>query len=173
MARHKSVFMPASDRKPQASSRRLLNQRNVLIGFAGLCLLALAVFVIRTASRPATAHTDRPDTTNAELVAQGQHIYATRCASCHGGDLKGQAGWPQRGPNGVMPASPLDASGVAWQRDDQWLFTTIKHGGQATASPGDSSAMPAFGALTDADIWAVISYIKSTWPQSIQDEPPR
>jgi mono/diheme cytochrome c family protein len=71
-----------------------------------------------------------------------------------------------------MPASPLDQSGNAWQRDDQWLFTTIKLGGQATAAPGYSSAMPGFSTLTDADIWAVISYIKSTWPQHIRDAQP-
>jgi mono/diheme cytochrome c family protein len=159
---------PATDRKQQASSRRLLNQRNVVIGFTSVCLLALLVFTIRSATRPTTAHIDGPDTTNAELVARGQHIYATRCASCHGSDLKGEQGWPQRRPNGVMPASPLDETGNAWQRDDQWLFTTIQLGGQATASPGYTSAMPAFSALSDADIWAVISYIKTTWPNRTQ-----
>ena len=160
MAQQKPTSKPAPERKPRASSRRLLNQRNVMIGFAIVCLLALVVLVIRTASRPTMVPTDRADAANAELVARGKHIYATRCAGCHGSDLKGEQGWPQRRPNGVMPASPLDESGVAWQRDDQWLFTTIKLGGQATASPGYSSGMPAFSALTDADIWAVISYIK-------------
>lgn len=163
MAQQKSVSTPAPDRTQQASFRRLLNQRNVMLGFTSVCLLALIVFVIRTGSRPTTVYTDRPDTTNAELVARGKHVYATRCASCHGSDLKGEQGWPQRRPNGVMPASPLDEGSNAWQRDDQWLFTTIKHGGQATASSGYSSAMPGFGGLTDTDIWAVISYIKSTW----------
>jgi mono/diheme cytochrome c family protein len=172
MAQQKSALTPAPDRKPQASSRRLLNQRNVMIGFATVCLLALVVLVIRTAARPTMVHTDRPDAANAELVAQGKHIYATRCAGCHGSDLKGEQGWPQRRPNGVMPASPLDESGVLWQQDDEWLFTTIKLGGQATASSGYSSAMPAFGGLTDAAIWAVISYIKSTWPKHIQDGQP-
>ena len=169
MAQQKSASPPSPDRKPQAWSRRLLNQHNVMIGFAIVCLLALVVFIIRTASRPTTVPADRPDAANAELVARGKHIYATRCASCHGSDLKGEQGWPQRRPNGVMPASPLDEGGNAWQRDDRWLFTTIKLGGQATASSGYSSAMPASGALTDAEIWAVISYIKSTWPKHIQD----
>jgi mono/diheme cytochrome c family protein len=163
MAQQSSASTPALDRKQQASSRRLLNQRNVVIGFTGVCLLAIVVFAIRTGSRPTTLYTDRPDTTNAQLVARGQHIYATRCASCHGSDLQGEQGWPQRRPNGVMPASPLDASGNAWQRDDQWLFRTIKQGGQATASSGYTSYMPGFAGLTDTDIWAVISYIKSTW----------
>jgi mono/diheme cytochrome c family protein len=116
---------------------------------------------------------DRADVTNTEFVAQGKQIYATHCAGCHGSDLKGEQGWPQRRPNGVMPASPLDESGPAWQRNDQWLFSIIKHGGQATASPGYTSYMPAFdGGLTDADIWAIISYIKSSWPKHIQDSQP-
>jgi mono/diheme cytochrome c family protein len=145
-----------------------------MIGFAIVCSLALIVFVIRTGSRPTTVYTDRSDATNETLVAQGNHLYATRCASCHGNDLKGEQGWPQRRPNGVMPASPLDATGHVWQRDDQWLFTTIKLGGQATASSGYTSSMPAFGGgLTDTEIWAVISYIKSTWPKHIQEVQPR
>jgi len=149
----------------------MLNQRNVVIRFAIVCALALGVFVARSGSGSAV-NIDYADITDANLVGRGQRAYATRCAGCHAGDLKGEPGWPQRRPNGVMPASPLDESGQAWQRDDQWLFTTIKHGGQATASPGASSSMPAFGGMTDADIWAVISYIKSTWPQRTQDAQP-
>jgi mono/diheme cytochrome c family protein len=164
MAQQKPTSTTSRDRKQHMQPRRLLNQRNVSIGFTIVCLLALVVFVVRSSSRSTTASVDRANVANAALVAQGKHIYATRCASCHGSDLKGEQGWPQRRPNGVMPASPLDASGLARQRDDQWLFTTIKQGGQAIASPGDISYMPAFGSLTDADIWAVISYIKSTWP---------
>jgi mono/diheme cytochrome c family protein len=151
----------------------MLKQRSLMIGFVLICLLALGVFVVRSSSRSATMSLDRADAKNAGAVAHGRQIYATRCAGCHGSDLKGEQGWPQPRSNGAMPASPLDASGRAWQRDDQWLFTTTKYGGQATAAPGDTSAMPAFAALTDADIWAVLSYIKSTWPKDIQDTQPQ
>jgi mono/diheme cytochrome c family protein len=152
----------------------MLKQRSLMIGFVLICLLALGVFVVRRSSRSAPVSLERADATNAGAVAHGRQIYATRCASCHGSDLKGEPGWPQRRPNGAMPATPLDQRGPAGQRDDQWLFTTIKQGGQAGAAAGGTSSMPAFGSgLTDADIWAVISYIKSTWtdpPQ--QDQPP-
>jgi mono/diheme cytochrome c family protein len=173
MAQQKPTSTITPDRKRQASPRRLLSQRNVVIGFVVVCVLALVVFVIRSSSRSSTAAVNRADVTNAKLVAQGQQIYVTRCAGCHGSDLKGEQGWPQRRPNGAMPASPLDQSGQAWQRNDQWLFATIKYGGQATASPGYASSMPAFDGLTDADIWAVISYIKSTWPSRTRDAQPR
>jgi mono/diheme cytochrome c family protein len=145
-----------------------------MVGFVIICMLALIVFAVRAGSRPTTVYTDRADAANLELVARGERIYATRCANCHGSGLEGEQGWPQRRPNGVMPASPLDERGRAWQQDDQWLFTTIKHGGQATAAPGYTSYMPGFGGgLTDADIWAVISYMKSAWPKHIQDAQPR
>ena len=174
MTRNKSTSSITGARKRPVSARRLLNQRNVIIGFGIVCLLALGVFAIRSRSRSTGVDAQRADATNPALVARGEQVYATRCASCHAGDLKGEQGWPERRPNGVMPASPLDQSGTAWQRDDQWLFTTIKQGGQATAPSGYTSYMPAFGGgLTDADIWAVISYIKSTWPRHIQDAQPR
>jgi len=164
MAQQKPKPTPAPNRKPPASPRRMLSQRTLVIGFAAICLLALLIFFVRNGSRSATAPTDRADSTNAELVAQGRQIYVTRCAGCHGADLKGEQGWPQPRSNGTMPASPLDQSGPARQHDDIWIFTTIKQGGQATAAPGYTSSMPAFGGLTDAQIWAVLSYIKSTWP---------
>jgi mono/diheme cytochrome c family protein len=173
MTQQESTTTAARDRKRQTSSRRWLKQRNLIIGFVIMCMLALVVFAIRAGTRSATVYTDRADVANAQLVAQGEQVYATRCASCHGGDLKGEQGWPQRRPNGAMPAAPLDESGQAWQHDDQWLFTTIKQGGQATAAPGYTSYMPAFDGLTDANIWAVISYIKHSWPQHLQDAQPQ
>jgi mono/diheme cytochrome c family protein len=174
MAHKKSPSSAARDREPSVAVGRLLNQRNVLIGFGIVCLLALGVFAIRASSRSTAVDSGRADPANPALVARGKQVYVTRCASCHASDLKGEQGWPERRPNGVMPASPLDQGGTAWQRGDQWLFTTIKQGGQATAPPGSSSSMPAFGGgLTDGDIWAVLSYIKSTWPQQIQDAQPR
>jgi mono/diheme cytochrome c family protein len=174
MAQQKPTPTTAPARKRQVTSRRLPGRRSVIIGFVLVCILALAVFVVRTSSRSTTIDLDRANSANTEVVARGKQLYATRCASCHSSDLKGEQGWPQRRPNGVMPASPLDESGSVWQHDDQWIFTTIKLGGQVTAPPGTTSYMPGFGGgLTDADIWAVISYIKSTWPQHIQAAQPR
>jgi mono/diheme cytochrome c family protein len=173
MAQQKTESQLTRGGRRQASARRLLNQRNVIVAFVVLCSIGLMVFAVRTASRPAQARVDRSDATNRALVAQGKQLYATRCAPCHGADLQGEQDWPQRRPNGVMPAAPLDAHGTAWQRDDQWLFTTIKQGGQATALPGYTSFMPASGGLTDTEIWAVISYVKSTWPKQLQDAQPQ
>jgi mono/diheme cytochrome c family protein len=114
------------------------------------------------------------DPTDPARVAVGQQIYATRCASCHAADLAGQPNWQEPLPNGVLAASPLDASGNAWRRSDQALFAIIRDGGQAVAPPGIISAMPGFGGgLSDEQIWAVLTYIKSTWPQPTQTAQPR
>jgi len=163
---------------PQRSNPRstphFVLRRTAVIGFAIVCMLALLVFVIRSSGRSPAAAVNQADVTNVQLVAQGRQLYQTRCASCHGSDLAGEAGWPQRHANGVMPAPPLDERGTTWQRDDQWIFTTIKHGGQVTAPAGTISYMPALGTgLTDQEIWAVVSYIKSTWPESVRDLQPK
>lgn len=140
-----------------------------MLVFLSLCALALVIVFVRSRSERTTLAVDRADPANAALVASGRQLYTTRCASCHGGDLRGQPGWPQPQANGVMPAAPLDRSGRTWQRSDGWIFTTIRHGGQATAPPGTISYMPATGNLTDAEIWSIISYIKSSWPESLRE----
>lgn len=100
-----------------------------------------------------------------ETLAAGSEIYALRCAACHGSRLEGQPDWKRRLANGRMPAPPHDASGHTWHHSDQDLFTITK-GGLAAVLPDYESDMPAFGAqLSDADITAVLAFIKSTWPE--------
>ena len=109
----------------------------------------------------------RPDDQN--YVARGQALYRTACASCHGARLEGQANWRERGPDGLLPAPPHDASGHTWHHPDEVLFNLTKFGVQPYAGPGYRSAMPAFGdKLSDEDILAILSYIKSTWPAEVR-----
>lgn len=106
------------------------------------------------------------DPSNAEQVARGKAVYAAQCASCHGANLEGQPNWRQRLPTGRFPAPPHDATGHTWHHSDPLLFDLVKHGVQSHAPPGYQSDMPAFAKiLADADIWAVLAFIKSTWPE--------
>lgn len=110
---------------------------------------------------------DDPD--DAEQVALGQQVYASFCAGCHGANLEGQPNWRKRLPLGNFPAPPHDATGHTWHHADQWLFETIKYGGKYHAPSRYRSAMPAYDdMLSDAEIWAVLAFIKSHWPADIR-----
>jgi len=101
-------------------------------------------------------------------IALGQKVYAESCAACHGANLEGQPNWKRRLSNGRMPAPPHDETGHTWQHSDQSLFIMTKGGIGAVVS-GYESDMPAFESmLSDAEIAAVLAYIKSTWPKEMQ-----
>ncbi len=112
----------------------------------------------------------RADADDAKLVARGQQVYVEACASCHGANLKGQADWRVRLANGRLPAPPHDATGHTWHHPDDQLFGMTKIGIAAFAGlDGYETDMPAYeGVLSDTEIWAVLAYIKSTWPPRIR-----
>ena len=59
--------------------------------------------------------------------------------------------------------------GHTWHHPDEVLFGITKQGVAAFAPSGYESNMPAFGGvLTDEEIWAVLAYLKSSWPPEIQ-----
>lgn len=99
----------------------------------------------------------------------GKVLYMEFCASCHGANLEGQPDWRQRLPNGRLPAPPHDATGHTWHHSDEQLFRIIKDG-LAAIAPGYETDMPAYaGVLDDAQIEAILDYIKSTWPERERD----
>ena len=87
--------------------------------------------------------------------ADGQQIFTANCVACHQTTGKGLPG--------VFP--PLDAS--EWVTGEpRVLVNILLHGvtGELTvAGQTYNGAMPAFGRLTDAELAAVLSHIRSTW----------
>jgi cytochrome c5 len=83
----------------------------------------------------------------------GKAIYDSTCIACHGAD--GQ---------GVLPGVPdLTASKQQFAAGEASLLLRIRDGYQ---SPGSPMAMPPKGgnpSLTDADLKAVLDYIKETF----------
>lgn len=109
-----------------------------------------------------------PDDT--EVVATGQDIYADQCADCHGASLEGQPNWRIRGEDGLLPAPPHDATGHTWHHDDETLFTLTKYGLAGLMENAPATGMPAYeGVLSDDEIIAVLSFIKSTWPDDLRE----
>ena len=103
-------------------------------------------------------------------IAAGAALYAQHCAACHGADLEGAPDWKTPGPDGVYPAPPHDATGHTWHHSNADLFDYTKLGGQAVVErmglTSFTSGMPGFGTtLTDDQIWDVLAFIASTWPE--------
>ena len=133
------------------------------------CLLAAmvpAATLIFLAFPAAAFFHDAPD------IEAGRAIYAARCASCHGANLEGQPNWQSAKDDGTYPAPPHDATGHTWHHGDAMLRDYIRRGGQAVLNDMDvdfTSGMPGFAdVLTDAEIEAVLDYLRSTWPDRIR-----
>ncbi|WP_158292392.1 c-type cytochrome [Paracraurococcus ruber] len=89
-------------------------------------------------------------------LSRGARIYTEECAGCHGASLQGRIAGP---PGQRIP--PLGVTGHAWQHSDAELFRLVARG----SNPGAGSAMPAFDdRLAQAEIEAVLIYVKSHWP---------
>jgi mono/diheme cytochrome c family protein len=97
--------------------------------------------VVAAATRPATP---------------GATTYATRCASCHGLDGKGQAIW--------MP--PLAGATSALAKESASAINITLNGSQRIVAAGvpDAYRMPAFREqLSDQQIAEVLTFVRSTW----------
>jgi cytochrome c oxidase cbb3-type subunit 3 len=78
-------------------------------------------------------------------AADGTHLYTQHCAACHGAEGKGGVGVPLALPDFLA------------QTDDDYLRKTIRHG-----RPG--RVMPAFAQLSDAEVNAVVGYLRALAP---------
>lgn len=109
-----------------------------------------------------------PQTAAADDITAGRDLYLDFCAACHGVNLEGAPDWQTPGPDGQLPPPPHDESGHTWHHGDAFLFDYVKRGGQAVLDDlrvRYTSGMPPFdGVLSDAEIEAILVYIKSTWP---------
>ena len=128
-------------------------------------LLALAVLL------PTTATADH-ELDNRDL-GNGRALYGEHCASCHGAKLEGQPNWRRIGEDGILPAPPHDATGHTWHHDNQLLFDYTKLGGKALMEARGitrfKSGMPGLGdVLADDEIWDILAWIRSTWPDRIR-----
>ncbi len=110
-----------------------------------------------------------PSANSGVSLAEGARLYADACAACHGANLEGQAKWRQRGPDGYLPAPPHDASGHSWHHPDQQLFAITKRGTAALVGGDYKSNMRGFAdELSDEEIWGVLKYIRSRWPEDLR-----
>ena len=104
-----------------------------------------------------------------DLVNLGKLVYKNNCASCHGVNLEGQERWRYPDANGYMPAPPHDESGHTWHHPDEYLFLMTKYGLEEIIGQEYPNNMPAYNdVLSDQEIVAALSFIKSTWSTRIR-----
>ena len=136
--------------------------RGFAIGFGAVVVIGLIVIAV---IRSGPGADGRASPRNPQLVAQGRVVYGQYCASCHGINLEGQPNWKEELPEGGRPAPPHNETGHTWHHADALLFEIVQKGPESSSLPGYIYRMPAFGeTLSDDEIWAVLAYIKSTWP---------
>lgn len=157
-----------SSRRSARTSKSLSGRWIVLsaaaLGTVAVVLAALWLFVW------GSGEPMRADATDAQLVRRGEVLYQLHCASCHGADLEGQPNWRERDENGFLPAPPHDVTGHTWHHTDGLLFDVTKYGSTAVVGSDYKSNMPGFeDKMSDGEIWAVLAYIKSSWPADIQE----
>jgi mono/diheme cytochrome c family protein len=104
-------------------------------------------------------------------ITLGETVYAANCANCHGVNLEGEADWKIQNEDQSFRSPPHDDTGHTWHHPDDQLIEAITLGGARFEglNIGGTSDMPAFGEImTDAEITAVLTYIKSSWPDDIR-----
>jgi len=146
---------------------KFLNKIIFILTFAVSILLAgfsLAPSIV-LAAEGLTSQAVNPE--NSKQVLRGEKVYMRFCSYCHGKQLEGQPNWFKPNATGKMPAPPHNENGHTWHHADVVLFEITKYGMVPPhADPGYRSDMPAFeNTLKDEDIWAVLAFIKSRWPE--------
>ena len=145
--------------------RSPLGQRGRFLSIAILFAVAITavwVWVERTIANQAHS----ADPANMAQVNIGRAVYGEHCAYCHGQNREGQGAGAISG----QAAPALDQSGSAPKQSDRILFEITKYGGQPFAKPGEKSQMPGYEfTLRDAQIWAVIAFLKNRWPEPVRD----
>ena len=86
-----------------------------------------------------------------EARARGRALFLEHCALCHGERADGQ-GVRREG----LTSPPRDFTDPAWRlrTSPRRTFYTIREGVRGTA-------MPAWAALGDSDVWDLVAYLRS------------
>ena len=152
------------------SNKNNVNLVFVSISAIGILFLGAILFYFSSPSNKAEASISLPYK-DLSVVDLGKSVYVENCASCHGLALEGQANWRQSDADGYLPAPPHDETGHTWHHPDSYLFLMTKYGIEEMIGEKYPNNMPAYeDKLTDDEIIAALSYIKSTWSARIQQQ---
>ena len=103
-----------------------------------------------------------------QMIANGRLLYAENCVSCHGDSLQGQPNWINNvDKDGHRFAPPLNGTGHSWHHSPDQLFQMIRYG-LDIIDPNYKGKMIGNENLTDKEIYSLLEYIKSVWPEELR-----
>lgn len=135
--------------------------QRIIGSFLTAALIAGALAACSSGSSTSTATTAAPPATPVKMKtaksmasANGAAVFTTNCASCHASDGKGGAGPPLAG-NALVTGNPAKVIHIVMTG----LTGSVQVNGKTY-----NSIMPAWkGVLSNSDIAAAITYIRSSW----------
>lgn len=138
-----------------------------LVGGASLLALGIALWGYNPFQ--AVDPSQIPLVTTSEAHLAGAELFRQNCAVCHGAGGVGEDPEKPSGGlkwNGTYIAPALNGTGHTWHHSNELLFDTVKNGAIEAESP-----MRGFrGRLKDEEIWLILNYVKSLWPEKIQKQ---
>tara|TARA_B100001173_G_scaffold256187_1_gene228198 strand:- start:564 stop:971 length:408 start_codon:yes stop_codon:yes gene_type:complete len=100
-------------------------------------------------------------------IFRGMELYAENCSSCHMGNLSGHPEWKTTlDEDGHRRSPPLNGTAHTWHHSPEWLFNVIRYG-FIKMDPNYEGKMLGNESLSDEDIWSILAFIKSVWPEDI------
>ena len=105
-----------------------------------------------------------------QIIFEGKVLYVANCASCHGVNLQGNPNWRYGADeDGHRLPSPLNGSGHSWHHSPDLLYQMIKYG-LKIYDENYEGKMEGNENLTDEEIYSLLEYIKSVWPEEIRTD---
>ena len=101
-------------------------------------------------------------------IFKGMELYTKNCASCHMGNLAGNPDWKSGvDDDGQRLPPPLNGTGHTWHHSPDQLFQVIRYG-YKKFDPNYKGKMLGNEDLSEDDVWSILGYIKSIWPEEIR-----
>ena len=98
------------------------------------------------------------------VLQHGKQLFKKNCSVCHGQNAEGTvADWQKPDENGKYPPPPLNGTAHTWHHPINALGHTIRNG-----TIGIGGSMPAWREeLSDDEIFSIIMWLSSLWPDEI------
>ena len=151
--------------------KKALKRIGIVLGaLVGLIIVVAVVLYVSVGARLSKTYTVQPETVtipkDPAAIERGKRLAAIYCAGCHGDDYSGTVFFndPGLGSINALNLTPGKSGAGSEFKDADWVLA-IRHG--VDPHGGKPLLMPASKALyylSDADLGAIVAYLKSVPP---------